>query len=88
MSKREGPSVVHYEIKKKLQVQFIKCYLFNDFCIESGTLKIYTINKLGAYKMWICCRVLKMSWTTRMANEEVVKRMNKDQECMVTTKCK
>ena len=43
--------------------------------MESWTLKVNTINKIETFEMWIYRRILKIPWTARITNEEVLRRI-------------
>ena len=38
------------------------------------------LSKLDAFEMWVYRRVLKISWTEKITNEEVLRRMGTDRE--------
>lgn len=42
------------------------------------------INKLEAFEWWIYRRVLKIPWTNRVMNNEVLHRMNTDRALLTT----
>ena len=48
--------------------------------MEGWTLKTSSINKLEAFEMWLYRRTLKISWTEKVTNEEVLRRVNKERE--------
>ena len=48
--------------------------------MEGWTLKATAINKLEAFEMWLYRRVLKIPWTARLTNEEILRRVNKQRE--------
>lgn len=45
-----------------------------------------TMRKLESFEMWIYGRVMKISWTQRLTNDEVLKRVNKRRELLTTNK--
>lgn len=49
-------------------------------------LKQRVINKIGAMEMRIYKKILNISWTDRVSNEEVLKRINKEREIVVYIK--
>uniref|UniRef100_A0A8D8RKM6 Uncharacterized protein n=1 Tax=Cacopsylla melanoneura TaxID=428564 RepID=A0A8D8RKM6_9HEMI len=66
----------------------LRCYIFSVlfYGAESWTLKEDLCKKLEAFEMWLYRRILKIPWTARVTNEEVLRRMNKDREVMITIK--
>ena len=50
--------------------------------MESWTLKVSDTNKLEAFEMWLYRRILKVLWTARIKNEEVLKRVNGKRELL------
>lgn len=65
-----------------LRLRFLKCYVWSVllYGMEGWTLKASTVNKLEAFEMWLYRRILKVPWTARMTNEEVLRRVNKQRE--------
>ena len=49
-------------------------------------MKSTTIRRIEAFEMWMYRRMLKISWTDHITNEEVLRRMNKERELLVTVK--
>lgn len=66
----------------------IRCYVFPVlfYGMESWTLTKNMCNKLEAFEMWTYRRVLKIPWTDKVTNNEVLKRLNKDKEILKTIK--
>lgn len=54
--------------------------------MESWTLKRSSMLKLQAFEMWIFRRILKISWTDRITNDEVVIRMQQQPELLASIK--
>ena len=42
---------------------------------EAWTISKEIQNKINAFECWICRRVLKISWTEKVSNKEVLQRM-------------
>lgn len=47
---------------------------------ETFTLKKQNVKKLKAFEMWIYHRMLKISWSEHVTNEEVLRRTNRKRE--------
>ena len=58
-----------------LRLRFTRCSVLL-YGMEGWILKVNTINKLEAFEMW----VLKIPWTAKITNEEVLRRVNRDRE--------
>jgi len=54
--------------------------------IEGWTLNISTMNKLEAFEMWVYRRVLRIPWSAKRTNDEVLRIINKDRELLDTFK--
>ena len=54
--------------------------------MEGWTLKVPTMNRIEVFEMWLLRRILKIKWTERISNNEVLKRLNKDREILTTIK--
>lgn len=53
----------------------VKCYVWTVllYAIEAWTLKADIINKIEAFEMWVLRRMLKISWTEHVRNEDVLR---------------
>jgi len=71
-----------------LRIRFVKCKLWIVllYGMEGWTLKVSTMNKLEAFEMWVYRRVLRIPWTSRRTNDEVLRIINKDRELLDTIK--
>ena len=60
-------------IKKRL----LKCYIWSvlTYGCESWTIRKTMQKRLEAAEMWFYRRILRISWTERMTNEEVLRKM-------------
>lgn len=54
--------------------------------MEEWTLRISTMNTIETFEMWIFCKILKIKWTSRITNNEVLRRLNKDREMLSAIK--
>jgi len=45
---------------------------------EAWTLTKVTLNKLDAFKLWLYRKILRISWTEKITNIEVLRRMEKE----------
>lgn len=59
-----------------LRYKMLKCYVWPVllYGMEAWTLKVTSINKLEAFEMWTLRRMLRIPWTDRVRNEEVLNR--------------
>ncbi|CAG9832009.1 unnamed protein product [Diabrotica balteata] len=66
----------------------LRCYFFSVlfYGVESWSLNEDMCRKLEASEMWLYRRMLKIPWTDRVTNEEVLRRMNKNREVLTTIK--
>ena len=58
------------------------CYIWPIlfYGAETWTIKKCLLSKLDAFEMWVYCRVLKISRTEQITNEEVLRRMGTGRE--------
>ena len=70
------------------KVRLLRCYVFSVllYGVESWTLTEASTKKLQAFEMWLYRRILKIPWIDHVTNEEVLRRMNKQAEIIVTIK--
>ena len=54
--------------------------------IYSKDQSVATEAKLEAFEMWLYRRMLRVSWTQRVTNEEILRRMGKAKEVLATVK--
>lgn len=71
-----------------LRVRFTKCYVWSVllYGMEGWTLKVRNMNRLEAFEMWVYRRILKIPWTARETNEEILRRMGRERELLSTIK--
>ena len=64
-------------INLKTRLRAIKCYIWPTlfYGAETWTITKSLLSKLDAFEMWVYRRVLKISWTEKITNEEVLRRM-------------
>jgi hypothetical protein len=76
------------QVNIKSRLRFLKCYVWSIllYCSETWTLKITTTRKLEAFEMWCYRRIMKISWTDKIRNEEVLRRLRKNLELLKTIK--
>ena len=69
-------------INLKTRLRAIKCYiwptLFNG--AETWTITKSLLSRIDAFEMWVYRRVLTISWTEKITNEEVLRRMGTGRE--------
>ena len=71
-----------------LRLRMLKCYVWTRllYGCETWTLKTAIMNRLEAFEMWSYRRILKISWTEKVRNVDVLKRMEKERELLATNK--
>lgn len=59
----------------KLRYRMVKCYVWSVLLYEAEawTLKAVSINRIEAFEMWTLRRMLKIPWTERVRNEDVLR---------------
>ena len=69
-------------INLKTRLRAIKCYIWPTlfYGAETWTTTKSLLSRLDAFEMWVYRRVLKISWTEKITNEEVLRRMGTGRE--------
>lgn len=78
------------DIKLKLRLRYAKCYVWSVllYGAETWTLKSSSVNKIEAFEMWMYRRMLRVPWTDRVTNDEILRRIGRDRELMLNVKKK
>jgi len=65
---------ISLNVKKRI----LQCYVFPviRYLCESWTLSKDLSHRINAFKQWCYQRLLKIKWTDKITNEEVICRMN------------
>ncbi|CAG9827057.1 unnamed protein product [Diabrotica balteata] len=73
---------VNRDLSLDLRRRALRCYVLSTllYGIESWTLKADNIKKLESFEMWCHRTILKIPWTQRVTNAEVLRRLQKDCE--------
>ena len=73
-------------LSKSLKKRLVKTLIWSVvlYGSETWTLRKEDIKRLEAFEMWIWRRMEKVSWTERMTNEEVLKRVEEERSLMTT----
>ncbi|KAI5754908.1 hypothetical protein M8J77_012531 [Diaphorina citri] len=76
------------DINMELKIRMLRCYVFSVllYGVESWTITDTVLKKVEAFEMWTYRRILKIKWTDRITNEEVLRRMSKNKEIAFTIK--
>uniref|UniRef100_A0A8D8YBA7 Craniofacial development protein 2 n=3 Tax=Cacopsylla melanoneura TaxID=428564 RepID=A0A8D8YBA7_9HEMI len=73
-----------HNLTLETKIRLIRCYVYSVllYGVETWTLKEETTAKPQAFEFWLYRRILKISWTQRVTNVEVLRRMKKSKELM------
>ncbi|CAG9830217.1 unnamed protein product [Diabrotica balteata] len=74
-----------------LRLRFVECYVWSQllYGVETSTLKAQIVKKLEAFELWKYRRMLRIPWSTRVTNEEVLRKMGRGKKLLRTIKvCK
>ena len=76
--------VTNSKISMNLRRRFVKCFVWSVllYGCETWTLKKADEERLQAAEMWFWRRMLKISWTERKTNEEVLQRVGIGRELL------
>jgi hypothetical protein len=77
-------SKIGLNLRKKL----VKCYIWSIALYGAETLTLRKVDHkyLGSFEMWCWRRMEKISWTDRVRNEEVFRRVKEDRNIINTIK--
>lgn len=78
------------DLSLQLKRRLISCYVYSVllYGVEAWTISETMEKRIQAFEMWIYRRILKIPWTARVSNEEVLRRMNCKRELLITVKCR
>lgn len=76
------------QLSLNLRLRLVKCYVFPVllYGMEGWTLLDQHCKKIEAFEMWIYRRMLRIAWTDRIRNTEVLLRLNATTEVINTIK--
>uniref|UniRef100_A0A8D8SJ40 Craniofacial development protein 2 n=2 Tax=Cacopsylla melanoneura TaxID=428564 RepID=A0A8D8SJ40_9HEMI len=76
------------DLSINLRTRLLKCYVFPVllYGVEAWTLNKECERKLQAFEMWSYRRILRIPWTDRVTNIEVLNRMGKEVEVLYDIK--
>uniref|UniRef100_A0A8D8WL62 Uncharacterized protein n=1 Tax=Cacopsylla melanoneura TaxID=428564 RepID=A0A8D8WL62_9HEMI len=79
-----------HNLTLETKIRLLKCYVYSVllYGVETWTLKGYTISKIQAFELWLYRRILKIPWTDKITNKEVLQRMNTTPELVNIVKCR
>ena len=71
-----------------LKLRLLKCYVFSVllYGAKAWIVTEQLMKKLSAFETWLYRRMLRISWTDYIPNEEVLQRVGKQQEIAFTVK--
>lgn len=77
-----------HDLTLETKMRLLRCYIFSIllYGTESWTLNENTSKKIEAFEMRLYRRMMRISWTEHITNEEVLRRMNKQKEIVNTIK--
>lgn len=72
----------------QLRLKILKCYVWSRllYGCETWTLKTVMMNRIEAFEMWCYRRMLKIAWTEKVRNTEILERIEKERELLTTIK--
>ena len=75
---KQHKELFNSNINRKTKMNLLKTYVWSVFTYgcEAWTIRKEMMDKIRAYEMWVYRRLLKIRWTDRVSNEEVLRRMN------------
>lgn len=77
-----------HDVQINTKIRYTKCYVWTVlmYASETWTLKAIDERRLQAFEMWLYRRILRIPWSDRISNREVLRRI--DQECHLVTTIK
>ena len=79
-------TLTNKSISLETRKRIMRCYIWSTllYGAETWTLTSAMVKRLEAFEMWIYRRMLKISWTDKMSNKEVLRRANANRQLMKT----
>lgn len=73
---------VSRDLSIKLKIRLAKCYIFPVllYGMEAWTMMENLMKRVESFELWIYRRILRISWTEHITNEEVLRRLGKSRE--------
>lgn len=77
---------VRPDLSLELRIRMLRCYVLPVllYGCESWTLNPSMEKRIEAFEMYLYRRILKISWIQRVTNVEILNRMNKQKELLLT----
>uniref|UniRef100_A0A8D9AUB6 Uncharacterized protein n=1 Tax=Cacopsylla melanoneura TaxID=428564 RepID=A0A8D9AUB6_9HEMI len=77
-----------HSLNLNIKLRLLRCYIFSIllYGVKSWTLTEATQKRIEAFEMWLYRRILRISWVDKITNSEVLSRMGKRKEIMITIK--
>ena len=71
-------------LNMKLKIRLLQCYIFSivSYASETWTFNKNIRRRINAFEMWCYRRILKISWTDKIKNEEVRRRVYRRESLM------
>lgn len=78
------------DLPLELRARMLRCYVFSTlmYGMEAWTMKKADVMKIQAFEMWCYRRILNIPWVDKVTNQEVLRRMDKEQEVMNSIKAR
>ncbi|CAH2219075.1 jg21359 [Pararge aegeria aegeria] len=75
-------------LKIPLRIRLLRCYIWPIllYGCEAWTIKEDLRKRIESFEMWTFRRMLAVSWTLKVSNEEVLRRVNHRRELLHTIK--
>lgn len=79
---------IRRDLDLRLRIRMLRCYVFSIllYGCESWTLNPSLEKRIETFEMYLYRRILRISWTERVRNTEVLNQMKKNKELMLTIK--
>uniref|UniRef100_A0A914WK67 Reverse transcriptase domain-containing protein n=1 Tax=Plectus sambesii TaxID=2011161 RepID=A0A914WK67_9BILA len=73
-------------LNTRLKLRTLKCYIWSIllYGVETWTLTTVTTKRLVAFEMWLYQRMLKIPWTAKITNAQVLQDMGTDRQLLKT----
>ena len=77
---------INIETRKRI----LQCYVWStlQYGAETWTISENMAKRLSAFEMWCYRRMLRISWTDKMTNEEVLEKVEIDERLYITIQTK
>ena len=76
-----------WDLSLRLKIRLVRCYVLSVlfYGMEAWTLKKIDTKRLEAFEMWMYRRIMRIPWTERVTDVEVLRRLQQKEKVLILT---